>query len=580
MKFLRYIRFKSLQFILTITITLITTFAMLFVGITLFRTFSESMERNAAKNNQQIISQVALNLESYIGNVVRVANTLNDKITSNPSLPNESLQNLMNITLSSRKDIVSIALFTVEGELIMSEPQLPLKNHIDITEQQWFSKAASYPYLNHFSTPHVQNLFDGPDNWVVSLSRGVTFELEEKKVFGVLVVDMNFSAIEAVCNTVSLGERGYVYIIDDNENYIYHPQQQLINVGLKKEYNRDVLIYSSGNFIYDTDGELRSVTVNTSYYTYWKLVGVSFMDEIISARRNIVHYIRWSIIFGIIFFLIIGIFVSAKISKPIRELERSMRLVEKGNFDIHINVTGEEEVVKLSNTFNKMVTRIRELMDQIVLEQEAKRKSEFEALQSQINPHFLYNTLDSIVWMAENEKQEDVVTMVTALAKLFRISISKGKNIITVEQEIEHARNYLIIQKIRYKNKFDYEIHVQEEALRYKTLKLILQPVIENSIYHGIEYMVDKGLIKISAEIVHNKLLFTVSDNGLGMPPEVLESLLSKESKSNKGSGVGVKNVHERIQLSFGKEYGLQIESEQEVGTIVKLLLPLIDDSI
>jgi two-component system sensor histidine kinase YesM len=553
---------------------------MLFVGITFFQTFSETMERNAAISTQQIISQVGLNLESYIGNMVRVAGTLNNNINSNPSLPNDNLQNLMNITLSSREDIVSIAVFTTEGELIIGEPQTAFKNDINVTEQQWFYKAVNYPYINHFSTPHVQNLFEGRHNWVVSLSRGITFELEGKKVLGVLLVDMNFRSIDAVCNTASLGKRGYVYILDDTGNYIYHPQQHLINAGLKTENNEDVLMYSSGNFIYNFGDDPKNVTVNTAYYTHWKLVGVSYMDEISTARRNIVDYIKWSIFFGIIFFLIISTFVSAKISKPIRKLEKSMRLVEKGNFDININVKGEAEVVRLSNTFNIMVARIRNLMDQIVVEQEAKRKSEFEALQSQINPHFLYNTLDSIVWMAENEKQEDVVTMVTALAKLFRISISKGKNIITVEQEIEHARNYLIIQKIRYKNKFEYEFIVQGDALRYKSLKLILQPVIENAIYHGIEYMVDEGLIKISAEIFDNKLLFTVSDNGLGMSPEIAESLLSKEPKSNKGSGVGVKNVHERIQLSFGKEYGLQIESEQEVGTTVKLWLPLVDDSI
>lgn len=576
---MKYFKFKSMQFILTLSITLITTVAMLFVGISLTSEFSRTTEINAALSTQQIIHQINLNLDYYLSSMTKVAGILNDNININTSLPNDNLQNQMSIVENSREDIVSLAVFTSSGELVMAEPSSKLKGGVDISKQDWFSKAIMYPYVNHFSAPHVQNLFEGKHNWVVSLSRGVSFIRNGRKVMGVLLVDMNFKSIDEVCSNVGLGTRGYIYLIDQNGNYVYHPQLQLINAGLKSENNEDVMLYSTGSFIYNVSGETRSMTVNTVNYTGWKLIGVYYMDEISTATKNIGEYTYWSFIFGIIFFLIISTFVSAKISKPIKELERSMRKVEEGNLDIFINPKGEAEVVHLSKTFNIMVLKMKDLMHQIVVEQEAKRKSELDALQSQINPHFLYNTLDSIVWMAENGNQEDVITMVTALAKLFRISISKGKNIITVQQEIEHARNYLIIQKIRYKNKFEFEFNVADEVLRYKTLKLVLQPIIENAIYHGIEYMVDEGLIKISAQAVDGKLLFTVTDNGLGMTKETMDNLLSREVKSSKGSGVGVKNVHERIKLCFGKEYGLQIESEIEEGTTVKLWLPLIEDT-
>lgn len=576
---MKYFKFKSMQFILTLSITLITTVAMLFVGISLTSEFSRTTEINAALSTQQIIHQINLNLDYYLSSMTKVAGILNDNINTNTSLPNDNLQNQMSIVENSREDIVSLAVFTSSGELVMAEPSSKLKGGVDISKQDWFSKAIMYPYVNHFSAPHVQNLFEGKHNWVVSLSRGVSFIRNGRKVMGVLLVDMNFKSIDEVCSNVGLGTRGYIYLIDQNGNYVYHPQLQLINAGLKSENNEDVMLYSTGSFIYNVSGETRSMTVNTVNYTGWKLIGVYYMDEISTATKNIGEYTYWSFIFGIIFFLIISTFVSAKISKPIKELERSMRKVEEGNLDIFINPKGEAEVVHLSKTFNIMVLKMKDLMHQIVVEQEAKRKSELDALQSQINPHFLYNTLDSIVWMAENGNQEDVITMVTALAKLFRISISKGKNIITVQQEIEHARNYLIIQKIRYKNKFEFEFNVADEVLRYKTLKLVLQPIIENAIYHGIEYMVDEGLIKISAQAADGKLLFTVTDNGLGMTKETMDNLLSREVKSSKGSGVGVKNVHERIKLCFGKEYGLQIESEIEEGTTVKLWLPLIEDT-
>ena len=575
---MKYVKFKSIQFILTVTITIITTVAMLSVGLSFFKKFSRTTEINASMSTQQIIQQVNMNLEYYLGSMIEISNILGNGIHNNSALPNDDLQKQMNIILHSRKDIVSLAVFTAKGEYVIGEGSGKLKEDLNISEQDWFKKAVTYPYVSHFSSPHVQNLFEGKHNWVVSLSKGISFEIKGEKVMGVLLVDMNFKSIDELCKNVSLGKRGYIYIVSNKGTIIYHPQQQLINMGLKSEDIEDVLIYSNGSLIQRVDGENRSIIINTVNYTGWKIVGVSYMDEISAAIKDIGSFVSWSFAFGIMFFLIISTLVSAKISKPIIQLEQSMKLVEEGNFDINIDVQGEAEVVQLSKTFNMMVAKIRYLMNQILLEQEAKRKSELDALQSQINPHFLYNTLDSIVWMAENEKSEDVITMVTALARLFRISISKGKNIIGVQQEIEHARNYLIIQKTRYKNKFEFNINVDAKVAQYRTLKLILQPIIENAIYHGIEYMVDKGVINISVGVEEEKLLFKITDNGLGMPKAVVDSLLSKELKSSKGSGVGVKNVHERIQLCFGKEYGIEIESEIEMGTTVKLWLPLIED--
>ena len=181
--------------------------------------------------------------------------------------------------------------------------------------------------------------------------------------------------------------------------------------------------------------------------------------------------------------------------------------------------------------------------------------------------------------MVESGKKEDAIIMITSLSKLFRISISKGRNIITIQEELEHASNYMIIQKIRYKNKFRFEIEAQEEVLQCKTVKLILQPIIENAIYHGIEYMVDEGFIKVSAEIVDEKILLQVSDNGSGMRPETVENILTARSESKDGIGVGVKNVHERIQLCYGKEYGLEFISEVDKGTTAKIWIPLNDES-
>lgn len=570
--------FRSLQFIITVSFTFITVLAMLFVALTLYKKFSDIAEQNTSISNEEVVEQVNMNLDHYMRSMIEISDLLENNIHINQYSSRSKLEEYMNIILSTRKDIVTIALFTEDEDAVACAPSLPLKNNVVLSNQDWFQIHSKNSDNLYFSSPHVQNLFPKKHNWVVSLSRKVTFMKNNKPVKGVLLIDMNFRTIEEICQRVNLGKKGYVYIMHSNGSIIFHPQQQLVYVGLKYENHYDFIKYSYGNFIQDLNGEKRMLTINTLPYADWKIVGVFYMDEIAATKKETSIFVKWILFFGVVFFIVILAFISAKISQPIKQLEQSMKMVEEGRFDINIDIKGEDEVVRLSKTFNMMISRIRQLMNQIVVEQEAKRKSELNALQAQINPHFLYNTLDSIVWMAENEKSGDVITMVTSLARLFRISISKGKHIITVNEELIHARNYLIIQKMRYKNKFEFSFQVQEEILKYKTLKLILQPIIENAIYHGIEYMVDEGLITIWGRIMDGKLLFEVRDDGLGMKKDILENILSREAIDKKTFGVGVKNVHERIRLYFGNEYGLEIESELEEGTSVKIWLPLIEE--
>jgi two-component system, sensor histidine kinase YesM len=572
------LRVRSIQFIISASFMGITIIGMLFVGVTINNKVSNLAEESAFTNTRQVIDQVNQNLDYYLRNMMEISNYLDGIIYFNENISNKNLMHQMNVILNSRKDIVSLVVFSNEGELVAGTPLNKVKSNANIVNQDWFRTPLKEPGNLFFSSPHVQNIFEGQHSWVVSLSRQISFNKDGKKIQGVLLVDMNFSAIDQLCDKVRLGKRGYIYIIDSKGQIVYHPQQQLINVGLKDENIEEVLQRVFGKYIDNFNGETRLITIDTVNYCRWRIVGVAYMDEVAVIKDGINRYSVWIFAFGSIFMILISSFISAKISLPIKKLEKSMKLVEKGQFDINIDIKGEAEVAQLSRTFNLMVSRIKDLMHQIVIEQEAKRRSEINALQAQINPHFLYNTLDSIVWMAEHEKNQDVITMTTALAKLFRISISRGKNVITVKEEIEHVTNYLIIQKKRYKNKFEFEIEAEEEVLKCKTLKLVLQPIVENAIYHGIEYMVDEGLIKICASISSGKLLYVVSDNGLGMNRETLDNLLTYETQMKQGSGVGVKNVHERIQLSYGKEYGLEIESELEVGTTIKIWMPLNKD--
>jgi two-component system, sensor histidine kinase YesM len=568
------LRVRSIQFFISSSIMLITITAMLFVGLMLYSRFNKSAEQNAIISTRQVIDQVNLNLDYYLRSMMEISDSLNNLIYYKKDIDEKKLIEQMDVILDTRKDIVSLNIFTKDGRIVVGSPSYKMKKDADLIRQDWFSVPVNEPANLYFSSPHVQNIFESQHSWVVSLSREITFYKDNVKEQGVLLVDMNFSALDQLCQKARLGKKGYIYLVDSSSNIVYHPQQQLINAGLKTENVDEVMKHISGIYFDKFNGQNRLITIQSVNFSRWRIVGIAYIDEIVTTKKEMGVFIGWTFLFGTLFVIFISAFISAKISKPIKELEKSMKMVEEGMLDISISVKGEAEVAKLAGTFKMMLTRIRYLMDQIVLEQESKRKAEFEVLQAQINPHFLYNTLNSVIRMVESGKKEDAIIMITSLSKLFRISISRGKNIITIQEELEHAGHYLTIQSIRYKNKFRFEIEAQKETLQCKTVKLILQPLIENAIYHGIEYMVDEGFIKVSSEVSNGKLLLQVSDNGMGMRQEILENILSIRPEGREGKGVGVKNVHERIQLCYGKDYGLEFLSEVDVGTTVKIWLP------
>ena len=326
------------------------------------------------------------------------------------------------------------------------------------------------------------------------------------------------------------------------------------------------------------EGEERITTVGSIGYTGWKAVGVSPTG---SMSLNVLKTRLFAIFIVVLFLFVLAMinaYISSRITDPINELEKSVSRLENGELDAPVYIGGSAEIRSLGRSIQGMAQRIRQLMADIVAEHESKRKSEFDTLQSQINPHFLYNTLDIIVWMIENEKKTDAVRVVTALARFFRISLSRGKSIITVKDELEHVRNYLMIQQMRFKNKFTYEIEAGEEVLELASLKLMLQPMVENAIYHGMEFMDGDGEILIRVWREGDDLYLMVRDNGLGMTEEQVENLFKDTGHvpSRRGSGIGVRNVNERIRLYFGEAYGLKIQSEPDEGTDVIIHLPAV----
>ncbi|MEC0171959.1 sensor histidine kinase [Paenibacillus graminis] len=568
-------KLRSIQLIITLTFTAVTVLVAVIVSFMLYNKFATTAEENANMNMQQIIEQVNYNLELYVKGMANIFATAEEQLTSSLSIDSPLLGERMDTLMSSREDLVSVAVFTPQGKYVVGTPGQHMRLNTQLQSQSWFTSAIKNPEIS-YSAPHIQNLFKGRYTWVVSISKMIEYRENGQIRKGILLIDFNFRTIDELSRQVKLGKRGYAYILDPLGNIVYHPQQQLIYAGLKYENVEPVLEYEYRSYLDESTGEKRFITVRTLDLTGWKIVGVAYYDEIVTTKRDLNHFLAWFLGVVIIGVIVLSILLSWLIASPIRKLERTVKQVGEGDLNTPINVSGAYEVEQLSRRFNMMLQRIRQLMDQIIYEQETKRKGELEVLQSQINPHFLYNTLNSVIRLAERGKTDEVVTMIQSLSKFFRISLSKGKNMITMQEELDHIRHYLVIQSFRFKNKFRYEIRAEDEVLACQTIKLILQPIVENALYHGIEMLPDEGLITITAGLQEGLIVIRVSDNGLGMSKETLGTLLSGGGKSSSGSGVGVRNVNERIGLVYGREYGLAFESELEEGTTVTICFPAV----
>uniref|UniRef100_UPI00403FBD9A cache domain-containing sensor histidine kinase n=1 Tax=Paenibacillus sp. FSL W8-1187 TaxID=2975339 RepID=UPI00403FBD9A len=581
----RHSRVSSIQSIVTWSFSVMIVIAIGTVAFLLHDKFSASAERSAFTSSSQIVDQVSYNLEDYVRGLSSFYRAIEQNLLDKGRWDGSEVDTQLDTLMGSRDDIVSIALFAEDGTLLKNRPAAELRPSANVTGQGWFQAALRVPDHLGFSLPHIQNLYKGGYPWVVSMSKRVTVQQDGQAQEVILLVDINFKQIDELCSRISLGRQGYAYIIDEGAgNIVYHPQQQLIYMGLKRE-NVEGALVSSGDYVEELDGERRLVTVKSVANIGWKIVGVSYLDELLTTREEVNRYLVRVVAASLVLVLLFGMLLARSIIRPLKRVEKMMRSVERGQFDVELPVEGPLEVERLSRRFNLMVHKIRQLMGQIVLEQESKRRHELEALQAQINPHFLYNTLNSVVRMAAMSRGEEVVTMITSLSKLFRISLSQGRTLISVKDELEHAHHYLTIQQLRFGRKFTFAIRATEEAERCRTLKLVLQPLLENAIEHGLEYSADEGRIEVQAFVEDGVLTLLVEDNGAGMAPEAAALLLSGErgsaeaperrpSRTGKGSGVALRNIHDRIRLYYGAAYGLEFRSELEEGMTVTVRIP------
>ncbi|MBU9738379.1 sensor histidine kinase [Diplocloster agilis] len=584
------LKFNPLFHFRSIRTTMLVSFSALIVsGLLVFLLLSLNYTTDTVLNNSssytlQLIDQVNADIDSYISYMDNLSDMMVGSVDvrnylfrynsgENKEAITQRLLNTFKTLKDSREDIYNIGIISNNGEYLINDGTDSLNAYMDYHEMDWYQKALLSGKEAVISSSHVQNVVQNDYKWVVTLSRGLVNPVNNQ-IEGVFFVDLNYSSINDLCEKISLGSKGYIFVVEENGGIVYHPQQHLLYSGLKTERVDEVRNSKTNSFITDEGDNSKLYTISKSDRTHWTVVGVAYLEDLLGNRKE--TQLTYVLIAAALFVaaVLIAILLSSMITKPIKALVKSMKKVEQGQFEnVTLQTVGHNEISALTNSFNIMTEEIHHLMIQNMEEQEQKRKSELMALQSQINPHFLYNTLDSIIWMAEGGKNREVVLMTSSLAKLLRQSISNEDEIVTIASEVEYTRSYLTIQKMRYQDRLEFSIDVDPDILDLKIVKLVLQPLVENAIYHGIKYKETKGMIWVTGRNLGSIIVIRVEDNGIGMTEEQLAHIFEKKT-SRKSNGVGAGNVNKRLRLYYGPEYGLTYESQLNVGTTVTIRIP------
>lgn len=479
-------------------------------------------------------------------------------------------------------EIAGIVLVNERGDYISNE--MYPRAEQSLIQEKWYQKASANPGIFMvLGQPKERNLTTHvryKDDEIVSVARSITDEASGR-VRGVIMIDLKLRSVSQAARNVTLGKSGYVMVTDAEGQSVYKPEHPLI-----EHIPTDWFPSSeSGTFTADTEGGTLLFMYQSSTFTGWRTVGVFPTRDSISEVRQIQFYVVSFVFVVCLFGLSASLWFSRSIAQPIFRLMSYMRRAETGNLRPGRWSDRADEIGMLGNSYNRMLAQIRQLISLNELRERQKRDAEMRSLQEHIKPHFLYNTLDTIHWMARKEGAEDVSGMVGALSRLFRIGLSKGQDYIPLHSELEHMTSYLQIQQTRYRDRLQYTLNIPEELRDLFVLKLLLQPLIENAIYHGIKGRRGPGHIRVEARLEHNRLLLTVQDNGAGMSNERLAEMqqlleaplasLEASSPGMTGKSYGMLNVQARLRLSFGDEYGIELESQEGEGTSVTIIHPL-----
>lgn len=555
--------FKKIEFKISACFFVIS---ILIISLMLFSWYKQSSSKLMTYEKEET-SQEVKNASIYVASYLEKNKNLASLLAMSAESQNimddktdfKNLKDIIKVSEKSDEFIKKIFLVSENGNIISNE-KVSLETNKDMKNISWYKKLINSNNMAFASKADFSKISSDSSKNIISISK----EIKDKnnKRLGFVVINLSYKFLEDFLSTINFGKDGYVFILSSEEELLFK-SKNMEDFGkkdyeklLKKRMKPEKMDFVSSNVFIPN--------------TQWKLVGISFSNAISNLKKQLIES---SLILALIVFiltLLVSIFVSKKISKPIIYLIGEIKKTDKKLYKIKSLPQASSEIQILTKEYNNLIDRIFVLTEDIEKKEEQKRTYQVKALQSQINPHFLYNTLDTILWLVEFGENEKAIKVTKNLGMLLRNSLNIDEDFVKLDKEIEHAKNYLDIQKIRYDNKFTYEFIKKIETSSLYVPKLILQPIIENAIYHGIREKKSKSYIKIIVEKNPEYLIIKIIDNGLG-PKE------KKENIPTKLGGIGMENVNNRIKLLCGEKYNLKMQRENG-KTIVTYKLKIIKE--
>ena len=544
----------------------VTAFVLFMAGVfsIVTLTYSSSVETTYLKQVISTSEQALSNYSNYMDGVINASDAIQKRLVNENS---ETIQSKGGVFFDEimvvSQSIESISLYDTNGRMITSDSNYVSElSPEDVKKEEWFSSSVDAPLVNIFSRVNSASYFTLSK--VMSINNG--------NDSAILKIIYDFSGIASMIDEVQLGEGGHVYIFDNDYLPVYASSEVSDR---EKEIIQKTVI---GNVRLDDGKNSIYLYISTIPKTRWRLVIATNINGLTQAKKKLLINCIVYTTLALIAFLFLFYAISTQISKPIVRLQREMEAVEDLSFRLQSDSTigGTKEIVSVNKSFCKMMNRIHDLAQEVVNEQKEQNKAELKALQNQINPHFLYNTLDSIIYMIDENENEKAEEMIVALSRFFRISISRGKNIIPVKSELDHVKYYLQIQKMRFGDSFSYDVDASDEVLSLPIIKLILQPIVENAIVHGLGEKPEEGaMIKIKAYLDSSYLCFDIEDNGFGMLPDKIEEIYQSSKDKTIHRGVGLSNVYQRIRIFYGEKADIIVDSSLDDGTKISIRIPL-----
>ncbi len=539
---------------------------------------TKSVRESLDNNTRQMMNQVNEGMELHIKNYENIMDYISVLQTtkgyfSTGSMDKDIMEEHIQTYKESNPEIASIGLVTVEDDFFSFDMKRVSRD--PLTSETWYREAVADPdHYQLYISPVGRNVrysgsVSGTEH-ILSISKA--YQDESGDIRGVIMMDIDTLVFESIIEEAIIGETGFIYIQNNQGDVVYTKRNPVV-------YHIPLSLFDSPEsksvtYVAEKDYQ---VTWQPSDVSDWNIVGVSSLEETLEPVTTIQFVVILLTLLLLMGSFVVSYFLSDTITKPIHKLRDIMGRVENGEMDLRFTTVYNDEIGQLGHSFNGMLDATNNLLDMVVTEQKKKKEAELNILREQIKPHFLYNTLDTLHWLIKEGKSKESLALIKALTKLFRISLSKGKDQITIGDELKHIESYMIIQKIRYEDKLNFTIKCEENLKDLRITKLILQPLVENAIYHGIKMVKRSGHIDIGVRRQGKVLEFMIEDNGPGIEPIELNRMNQVLKGSiPKSKEYGLVHVNEKIKLTYGNQYGITIESQVGLGTCVKVTHPVI----